>query len=85
MTETVVRAIADEIADEIWSLVDDIRAQVGAGSSRDDEQRILDIRRKLKRRLASMAELLAQPSAMPARLGSAQKVSAAQLDMLETG
>jgi hypothetical protein len=64
MTETVVRAITDEIADEIWSLVDEIRAQVGAGVSREDEQRILGIRRKLKRRLAQVAELPAEPEAM---------------------
>jgi hypothetical protein len=67
MTETVARAIADEFADEIWSLVDDIRAQAGAGINRDDEQRILVIRRKLKRRLASLADLLAQSGAMSAR------------------
>lgn len=67
MTETVVRAIADEITEEIWGLVDDIRAQAGAGINRDDEQRILVIRRKLKRRLASVADLLAQSGAMPAR------------------
>ncbi len=67
MTETVVRAIADEIADEIWSLVDDIRAQAGAGINRDDEQRILVIRRKLKHRLASVADFLAPPGALSAR------------------
>lgn len=67
MTETVARAIANEIADEIWSLVDDIRAQAGAGINRDDEQRILVIRRKLKHRLASLADLLAQSGAMSAR------------------
>ena len=65
MTETVARAIADEVADEIWSLVDDIRAQAGAGINRDDEQRILVIRRKLKRRLATVAERLVQSGAVP--------------------
>ena len=64
MTKTVVPAIVDEIADEIWSLVDEIRAQAGAGVSREDEQRILGIRRKLKRRLAQVAELPAEPEAM---------------------
>ena len=66
MTETVVRAIADEITEDIWGLVDDIRAQAGAAINRDDEQRILVIRRKLKRRLASVADLLAQSGAMSA-------------------
>ncbi len=64
MTEAVVRAVADEIADEIWSFVDDIRAQGGAGVNREDEQRILGIRRKLKRRLAQVAELPAEPKVM---------------------
>ena len=64
MTEAVVRAVADEIADEIWSFVDDIRAQGGAGVNREDEQRILGIRRKLKRRLAQVAELPAEPEVM---------------------
>lgn len=67
MTETLVRAIADEIADEIWNLVDDIRAQAGAGINRDDEQRILVIRRKLKHRLASVADFLAAPGTLSAR------------------
>lgn len=67
MTETWARAIADEIADEIWSLVDDVRAQAGAEINRNDEQRILVIRRKLKRQLASVTERLAQSGAVPAR------------------
>ena len=67
MTEAVVRAVANEIADEIWSFVDDIRAQGGAGVNREDEQRILGICRKLKRRLAQVAELPAEPEAMLGR------------------
>ena len=67
MTEALARAVADEIADEIWSLVDDVRAQAGVGVNRDDERRILRIRQKLKRRLAVVARFPARPEAMLGR------------------
>jgi hypothetical protein len=48
-----MRAVADEIADDIWALVDSIRAEAGVPMTRQDEMRILAIRRKLTHRLAS--------------------------------
>jgi hypothetical protein len=57
MPKSLVQAVADEIADEIWKLVDDIRAEAGHAMTRDDEKRVLTIRQTLRRRLAAMAEL----------------------------
>ena len=56
MSEISVQAIADEIADDIWTLVDGIRAEAGVPMTRQDEVRILNIRRKLTRRLVLAIE-----------------------------
>lgn len=62
-----MRAVADEIADDIWALVDSIRAEAGAPMTRQDEMRILAIRRKLTRRLVSVTDRRGQGESAPPR------------------
>ena len=54
MADIEIQAVADEIADDIWTLVDSIRAEAGVPMTRQDELRILNIRRKLTRRLVAI-------------------------------
>ena len=56
MADSVTKAVADEIANDIWALVDGIRAEAGVPMTRQDELRILNIRRKLTRRLVLAIE-----------------------------
>ena len=60
-----MRAVADEIADDIWALVDSIRAEAGVPMTRQDEMRILAIRRKLTRRLVSVSDQRGQGESAP--------------------
>ena len=60
-----MRAVADEIADDIWALVDSIRAEAGVPMTRQDEMRILAIRRKLTRCLASVTDRRGQGESAP--------------------
>ena len=60
-----MRAVADEIADDIWALVDSIRAEAGVPMTRQDEMRILAIRRKLTRRLVSVSDRRGQGESAP--------------------
>ena len=76
-----MRAVADEIADDIWALVDSIRAEAGVPMTRQDEMRILAIRRKLTRRLVSVTEHHGQGgSAPPNEIPSPQGPTAGRQD-----
>ena len=72
-----MRAVADEIADDIWALVDSIRVEAGVPMTRQDEMRILAIRRKLMRRLVSVTDRRGQGGSAPPEELSNPKASLA--------